>query len=73
MLKKHNPRAPPPTPRLPPPAAVAGALTYKAWIGWQAGIARMPHAVLGLLSAGMTLFLVYNVLAGGNPPPKGTH
>ncbi|GAB4815197.1 hypothetical protein N2152v2_002243 [Parachlorella kessleri] len=51
-------------------AGVAGLLTYEAYKGLQRGVARIPHAGLLLLSALMTLFLVYNLAAGGNPPPK---
>ena len=49
---------------------MAGLLTYEAYRGLQRGVARIPHAGLLLLSAVMTLFLVYNLAAGGNPPPK---
>lgn len=34
------------------------------------GAPRLLHIALGALSAAMTLFLAYNILAGGNPPPK---
>ena len=51
-------------------AGVAGLLTYESYKGLQRGVARIPHAALLLLSALMTLFLVYNLAAGGNPPPK---
>lgn len=51
-------------------AGVSGWLTYEAAMGFQRGVARVPHAMLGLLSAAMTLFLMYNLAAGGNPPPK---
>lgn len=52
------------------PAGVSGGLTYFAYQAVQHGAPLIPHAPLGLLSALMTLFLVYNILAGGNPPPK---
>jgi hypothetical protein len=53
-----------------PAAGVAGGMTYEAYKGFQRGVALVPHVVLGALSAAMTLFLLYNLAAGGNPPPK---
>ncbi len=50
---------------------------YSAWAKLQAGAAQgllsAAAWVLVALSGLLTLFCVYNVLAGGNPPRKGSH
>jgi hypothetical protein len=52
--------------------ASTGASGWVAHAMWQrvaAGVAPVPSGVMLALSAALALFCVYNVLAGGNPPP----
>ena len=39
----------------------------------QKAAAALPAGVSLAASAALALFCAYNVLAGGNPPPKGSH
>lgn len=70
-----SPRHHPHTSLLPPcsapPAGLAGWLAYYAYRAVQQGVSRMFMGALLGLSAAMALFLVYNVVAGGNPPRRG--
>jgi len=51
-------------------AAIAGIMGWMAWKGLQQGILPYLSGFLLALSAAVAIFLVYNVLAGGNPPPQ---
>ena len=49
---------------------LAGGLTHHFWSNAQRLVAVWPNRLLTLLSAAATLFLLYNILAGGNPPKE---
>lgn len=48
-------------------------LAYLAGVKAQAGIAVLATGGLAAVSAALCLFCLYNVMAGGNPPRKGSH
>eukprot|EP00775_Hariotina_reticulata_P005308 gene5308-5543_t len=48
----------------------SGWIAYQMWQRVQAGIAPVPSGILLALSAVLAAFCVYNVVAGGNPPPS---
>lgn len=52
------------------PPALGGYVAYTAWQGYQAGLSRVFTGATLAVASGLFLFLVYNMLAGGNPPPK---
>jgi hypothetical protein len=41
------------------------------WGRVAAGAAPVPSAIMLALSAALAAFCLYNLAAGGNPPPKG--
>jgi hypothetical protein len=49
---------------------LAAGVTYLCWSNWQAGAARVGSGLLGVLSTALTVFLLYNIAAGGNPPRR---
>ena len=51
---------------------VASVLAYLSFQLYQLGAYRLLSGPALLISSAMSLFLVYNILAGGNPPPKST-
>ena len=48
-------------------------MAYYAFRGVQQGASSLVMGVLLGLSAAMSLFLFYNVAAGGNPPRRKPH
>jgi hypothetical protein len=52
-------------------ACVAGAAAYLAFPHVTVGTVAWVAGTIVVVSAAAALFCVYNVLAGGNPPPKG--
>lgn len=51
---------------------ISSVLSYLSFQLYQLGAYRLLCGPALLLSSAMSLFLVYNILAGGNPPPKST-
>ena len=51
-------------------AGVAAGLVHMFWTAAASGVAPAVTYSLAALSAAMTLFLVYNIAAGGNPPRR---
>lgn len=54
-------------------AGLAGWMGYYAYRAVQQGFSPMIMGCLLGLSTAMSLFLAYNVAAGGNPPPRVKH
>lgn len=52
-------------------AGAAGWVAAAMWARVAAGVTPVASALLLAPSAALALFCVYNVLAGGNPPPSG--
>eukprot|EP00882_Tetradesmus_deserticola_P008934 GHRQ01009424.1.p1 GENE.GHRQ01009424.1~~GHRQ01009424.1.p1 ORF type:complete len:179 (+),score=16.12 GHRQ01009424.1:127-663(+) len=50
-------------------AGSSGYIAYQMWQRVQASIAPVPSGILLALSAALAVFCVYNIIAGGNPPP----
>ena len=48
-------------------AGLAGILTFQYWSIARQGIVAWLHYTLAIVSGIAALFLVYNILAGGNP------
>ena len=48
-------------------------MTYYAYRAVQQGVSSLVMGVLLGLSSAMSLFLLYNVAAGGNPPRRKPH
>lgn len=62
---------PPLKSRRPVGSAVGSAgLSYLFFCNLRDGVARLPNSIVLLPSVALTLFLLYNVAAGGNPPKK---
>lgn len=56
-------------------AGLSFVLTWRFWSaveGATGAKARLPNLLVAAVSAAMTAFLVYNVIAGGNPPKRTT-
>lgn len=51
-------------------AGVAGWIAYQMWQRVAASVAPVPSGILLALSAALAAFCLYNVVAGGNPPPS---
>lgn len=51
-------------------AMFSGILTFFSIELWRLKAYKLMSGPVALLSACMTVFLLYNVVAGGNPPPK---
>lgn len=51
-------------------AVVAGGMGYAGWEGWRQGVGKIGSGCLAVVSVVVAVVLVYNVLAGGNPPKK---
>lgn len=51
-------------------AAFSILVAYLTYQGWQQGMSKVFVAPTFMVSSLVALFLLYNVLAGGNPPPK---
>jgi hypothetical protein len=47
----------------------SGWVAYNMWVRVAVGAAPVPSGILLAVSAALCVFCVYNVLAGGNPPP----
>lgn len=52
------------------PMPCSGGLAYWMWIRVKLGEAVLFSSSVMWLSAAMCVFLVYNLIAGGNPPKK---
>jgi hypothetical protein len=52
------------------PAGAAGWAGYLAWQRLSGGGQPLVWGAVAVLSGAAALFCAYNVLAGGNPPPK---
>ncbi|WIA13385.1 hypothetical protein OEZ85_006965 [Tetradesmus obliquus] len=50
-------------------AGSSGWIAYQMWQRVQASVAPVPSGILLALSAALAVFCVYNIIAGGNPPP----
>jgi hypothetical protein len=50
-------------------AGSSGWIAYQMWQRVQASIAPVPSGILLALSAALAAFCLYNIIAGGNPPP----
>ncbi|KAF8058107.1 FAX1 [Scenedesmus sp. PABB004] len=50
-------------------AGTAGWVAHQMWLRVSASVAPVPSGILLALSAALAAFCVYNVAAGGNPPP----
>lgn len=61
-----------PLPAAPNPTASAAAVAYTSVCSLPllSGVGHAAAVVLCGLSTALSLFCAYNVLAGGNPPPK---
>ena len=51
-------------------ALCSSGLAYVSIELWRLGAYRLLSGSIGVLSVCISLFLVYNVLSGGNPPPS---
>lgn len=56
--------------RLVGSAVGSAGLSYLFYCNVRDGVARLPNSLVLLPSVALTLFLLYNVAAGGNPPKK---
>mmetsp|Transcript_23263 Transcript_23263/g.59427 ORF Transcript_23263/g.59427 Transcript_23263/m.59427 type:complete len:203 (+) Transcript_23263:921-1529(+) len=54
-------------------AGASGYLSYAAYLKAAAGSTTWLTWPLTALSAALCLFCLYNIMAGGNPPRKGSH
>jgi hypothetical protein len=50
-------------------AGSSGWIAYQMWQRVQASVAPVPSGILLALSAALAAFCLYNIIAGGNPPP----
>lgn len=55
------------------PAGVAISFVRMFWAAARQGVAPVATYSLAALSVAMSLFLAYNMAAGGNPPRKDSH
>eukprot|EP00879_Flechtneria_rotunda_P003405 GHRR01003633.1.p1 GENE.GHRR01003633.1~~GHRR01003633.1.p1 ORF type:complete len:186 (+),score=40.49 GHRR01003633.1:295-852(+) len=51
-------------------AGTSGWVAYQMWQRVQASVAPVPSGILLALSAALAAFCLYNIVAGGNPPPQ---